>query len=129
MTGKEYLYFGDDTGKTFKFNPSLYTDDSKAIAMRIKTKYYSFGDLGRVDLLKRFQVFGKYPNGLLVSVSIRDIDGKSDYEILQDIRNEVELVDVYEKGNAFSIGLDDYSDNSIEVEGFKFEYTATKDIY
>lgn len=127
MKGKQSLYFGDDSGKTFNFDDDIHTDNGSAIAMRVKTKYYSFKDLGRVDLLKNIKVFGDFPNGLLVSLSIRKQDNKSEYVILKNLLNEIETVEAYEKGNAFSLGLDEYSPDKVEINGFIFNYKRTKD--
>jgi hypothetical protein len=128
-TGTESLYFGDTTGKTFKWSDSVYSDDGSPIAMRVKTQYYSFDEgLGGTKLLKKVQVIGDFPMGVLVSLSIYDEDGRSDYEMLGQIKDSIESVDVYEDGNGFSLGFDEISTSRVEIGGFKFHYKNKKHI-
>lgn len=129
MKGKQSLYFGDDNGKTFKFDDSVHSDNGNSIAMKIRTKYYSFDNLGRIDLLKKIRVFGEFPNGLIVSLSIRNRENKSKYIILKNILNEINEISVYEKGNSFSLRFDEYSSDKVEINGFLFDYKRTKEIY
>ncbi len=130
MLGSEKLILGDDNGQTFKLDPAVYTDNGNAIAFRCKTKYYSFSDgsaknssnPGTEKLLQRVQVFGDFPNGLLTSYSRKEVDDTTDYEVLDQVNNENQLLDIYDKGEAFSLGFDDYSPYAVELNGFKFSF-------
>ena len=128
MTGKEYLFFGNDSGETFRFDSSVYTDNGSAVPMRIKTKYYSFDDIGTRRLYRYIQIFGDFPNGALASYSIQDERGRQDYEAAGQITNENQRIDIYEKGNALSLGFDIYSAHRAELNGFKIFYKDTKEI-
>jgi hypothetical protein len=83
MHGKEHMYFGDETGRVYRWGVGL-TDNGRSIPLEMQTIRYD-GDAP--DDLKEFhEIYVFTENGESASLSMQ-IDGKGPWIALQQLNN------------------------------------------